>query len=79
MTNLSLTDRSLLWQIRLISTKDNIKTKVIDSLFRREEGMEMVQAAILVAFAVAAAGGLFALKDKILAVFTHAGNELDRY
>jgi hypothetical protein len=78
MNGLSLTDKSLLWQIKLVNTKNRLKEAVTDALFRREEGMEMLQSALLAVGALIATVALFALMEKVGHTFERAGDQLDK-
>lgn len=79
MSWLTLSDHSLKLQLKVTNTAHNVKEWVTDALFRREEGMEMVQAALLVVAALIAAVALFNLFQTVSNVFDRANNQLNSY
>ncbi len=75
----TLSDKSLGMQLKVINAANKVKRFTSDALFRQEEGMEMVQAALLVVAALIAAVALFALFQTVGNVFTRANNQLNKY
>jgi len=75
----TLSDANLKAQLKVVNAANDVKRFFADALFKREEGMEMVQAALLVVAALIAATALFALFNTVKNVFIRADNQLNRY
>lgn len=73
----TLSDKSLEMQLKVINAVNDAKRFVVDSFTRREEGMEMVQAAILVVVALVASYALYRLFQTVGNKFDAAGRRLN--
>ena len=75
----TLSDKSLMMQVQVINAANDAKQFIADALFRKREGMEMVQSALPVTAALIAAYALFELFVTVKGKFESANKALNKY